>query len=193
MKTLIAPFLLVLATAASAVTPAAVPITGPKVATVEELNVMARRYAPVDLTADISALSAGDKKAIATLIEAAKIIDTLQLRQRWASNEALWKVLQQDRSPLGKARLDYFWLNKGPWSALDGNHTFMPADYKGIKIPAKKPEGANFYPAGATKAELEVWMNGLAPKAKEQAQWFFTTIRKGKDGKFKTVKYSQEY
>ena len=194
MKTLFAPslltsILLLLAPSASA----ASPITGPKVATVDELNVMARRFAPVDLRADISALSKGDRAAIATLIEAAKIIDTLQLRQRWAGNEPLLAVLKQDTSALGKARLDYFWLNKGPWSGLDGNHSFLPADYKGIKIPAKKPEGANFYPAGATKPALEAWMNALVPADKQQAQWFFTTIRSGKNGKFKTVKYSDEY
>ena len=189
MKTLLAPFLLVLASAVSAATP----ITGPKVATIDELEVMAKRYAPVDLRADVSKLSTGDRAAIATLIDAAKIIDRLQLRQRWAGNEALWKVLQQDRSALGRARLDYFWLNKGPWSILDGNHSFLPADYKGIKIPAKKPAGANFYPAGAAKPALESWMNALPPADKEQAQWFFTTVRAGKNGKFKTVKYSDEY
>jgi hypothetical protein len=193
MKTLLVPILFALgASAAQAATPAA-PITGPRVATVSELQVMVKRYAPVDLRADVSALSAGDKVAIAKLIEAAKIVDTLQLRQRWASNEALWNVLKKDKSALGKARLDYFWLNKGPWSILDGNQSFMPADFKGIKIPAKKPEGANFYPAGATKEALETWMNALPPKDKEQAQWFFTTIRTGADGKFKTVKYSEEY
>ena len=194
MKTLLAPSLLAsLLLLLGAPTFAASPITGPKVATVDELNVMAKRYAPVDLRADISALSPGDRAAIATLIEAAKIIDTLQLRQRWAGNEPLLKVLKQDTSALGKARLDYFWLNKGPWSGLDGNHSFLPADYKGIKIPAKKPEGANFYPAGATKAALESWMNSLPAADKQQAQWFFTTIRSGKNGKFKTVKYSNEY
>ena len=69
----------------------------------------------------------------------------------------------------------------------------MPAEYAGIKIPAKKPDGANFYPAGATKEAIEAWMNALPAKDKEQAQWFFTTIRSGADGKFKTVKYSDEY
>ena len=189
MKTLLIPFLLLLGAGSAA----AAPVAGPRVATAGELNVMTKRYAPVELTADISALSAGDKAAIATLIEAAKIIDVLQLRQRWSGNEALWAVLKKDKSALGKARLDYFWLNKGPWSILDGNHSFMPADFKGIKIPAKKLEGANFYPAGATKPALESWMNALPPKDKEQAQWFFTTIRSGADGKFTTVKYSDEY
>ncbi len=157
------------------------------------LDAMAKRFAPVSLTADTSALSAGDKAAIVKLIEAAKIIDTLQLRQRWADNEALWEALNKDQSALGKARQRYFWLNKGPWSIIDGNQSFMPAEYAGIKITARKPDGANFYPAGAGKAALEAWMNALPAKDKEQAQWFFTTIRTGADGKFKTVKYSDEY
>lgn len=199
MKTLlVSPLLLSIsvllgANAVAATAPAAPAAPAPKVATLAELQAMGKRYAPVDLRADVSALSAGDKAAIIKLIEAAKVIDTLQLRQRWDGNEALWKVLKRDSSPLGKARLDYFWLNKGPWSILDSNMSFMPADFKGIKVPARKPAGANFYPAGATKAELETWMNGLAPKDKEEAQWFFTTIRKGADGQFKTVKYAEEY
>ncbi|MDQ1830679.1 dipeptidyl-peptidase 3 family protein [Massilia scottii] len=184
MKKLLLPVLLMLAgTSGAAEQPASV----------VQLNQMAKRFAPVDLRADTSALSKGDKAAIVKLIEAAKIIDTLQLRQRWAHNEALWSALKKDKSALGKARLNYFWLNKGPWSILDGNESFMPATYAGITIPAKKPEGANFYPEGATKAALEAWMNALAPKDKEQAQWFFTTIRTGAEGKFQTVTYAEEY
>jgi hypothetical protein len=160
---------------------------------VAQLNTMAKRFAPIELRADMSALSAGDKVAIAKLVQAAKIVDTLQLRQRWSGNEALWSALQKDHTPLGAARLNYFWLNKGPWSIIDDNKSFMPAGYAGIQIPATKPPGANFYPAGATRQELESWMNSLAPKDKEQAQWFYTVIRTGQDGKFKTVKYSDEY
>jgi hypothetical protein len=159
---------------------------------VNDLNKMTKRFAPIALTADTAHLSAGDKKAIAKLIEAAKIIDVLQLRQRWSGNEALWAALQKDTTPLGKARLNYFWLNKGPWSILDDHQSFLPAEVGGVKVPAKKPEGGNFYPEGATKAELENWMNALPAADKEQAQWFFTTIRKNKDGQF-TVKYSDEY
>ncbi|MES2316270.1 MAG: hypothetical protein V4631_02155 [Pseudomonadota bacterium] len=189
MKTLLVPFLLLL----GAGTGAAAPVAAPRVATVAELGDMAKRYAPVDLRADVAALSPGDRTAIAKLIEAAKIIDVLQLRQRWSGNEALWNVLKKDTTALGKARLDYFWLNKGPWSILDDNQSFMPADFKGIKVPAKKPAGGNFYPEGATKETLEAWMNALPAKDKEQAQWFFTTIRTGGDGKYKTVKYADEY
>eukprot|EP01030_Chromulinospumella_sphaerica_P018384 gene18384-18244_t len=162
-------------------------------ANVAELQRMTKRFAPVALTADTSALSAGDKKAIAKLIEAAKILDVLQLRQRWSGNEALWAALQKDQSPLGKARQEYFWLNKGPWSILDDHQRFLPAELAGIAIPEKKPEAANFYPEGASKAALESWINALPAADKEQAQWFFTTIRKNAAGQFVTVKYSDEY
>lgn len=162
-------------------------------ADVNQLNAMSKRYAPVALTADTSHLSAGDKQAIVKLIEAAKIIDVLQLRQRWSGNEALWAALQKDATPLGKARLNYFWLNKGPWSILDEHQSFLPAEVAGITVPRKKPEGGNFYPEGATKAELETWMNALPPADKQQAQWFFTTIRKNPQNQFTIVKYSDEY
>lgn len=185
MKHLLAP--LALAAATLCATVHAAPATAP------ELQAMARRFAPVDLTADTARLSAGDRVAIAKLIEAAKIVDILQLRQRWSGNEALWAALQKDTTPLGRARRDYFWLNKGPWSIIDGNQSFMPAEYAGIRIPATKPPGANFYPEGASKQELETWMTGLPPAEKEQAQWFFTVIRKDKAGKFTIVKYSDEY
>jgi hypothetical protein len=183
MKNILAPIVLMIAAGAA----------GAAATSATELDAMARRFAPVDLVADTSTLSAGDRAAIVKLIEAAKIVDTLQLRQRWSDNEALWAALNKDQSALGKARQRYFWLNKGPWSIIDGNESFMPAEYAGIRIPARKPDGANFYPAGASKAAIEAWMNALPASDKEQAQWFFTTIRAGADGKFKTVPYAQEY
>jgi hypothetical protein len=189
MKNILVPIML-LAAAGSA---GAVGTAKTAAATATQLDAMAKRFAPVDLRADTSTLSAGDKAAIVKLIDAAKIVDTLQLRQRWSENEALWTALNKDQTALGKARQRYFWLNKGPWSIIDGNASFMPAEYAGIKIPAKKPDAANFYPAGASKEAIEAWMNALPAKDKEQAQWFFATIRSGADGKFKTVQYSDEY
>jgi hypothetical protein len=193
MKNILVPIILMVAAGAAVAVDTVKPAAAPVAATAAQLDAMAKRFAPVDLTADTSKLSAGDKATIIKLIEAAKIIDTLQLRQRWSGNEALWAALNKDQSALGKARQRYFWLNKGPWSIIDGNQSFMPAEYAGIRIPAKKPDGANFYPAGASKEAIEAWINALAPKDKEQAQWFYTTIRSGADGKFKTVKYSDEY
>ncbi len=193
MKNILVPFILLVAAGAAGAVETVKPAAAPVAATAPQLDAMARRFAPVDLTADISQLSAGDKAAIVKLIEAAQIVDTLQLRQRWSGNEALWAALNKDQTALGKSRQRYFWLNKGPWSIIDGNQSFMPVKYAGIRIPAKKPDGANFYPAGASKEAIEAWMNALPAKDKQEAQWFFTTIRGGADGKFRTVKYSDEY
>ena len=118
----------------------------------QKLQAMAARFAPVDLTADIAALPANERQALAKLVEAAKVFDALFLRQVWAGNEAMLLDLARDNSPLGRARQHYFLINKGPWSRLDHNEPF---------IAGVSPKGeANFYPAGATKDEIEAWLKG---------------------------------
>jgi len=166
--------------------PAASEPTAGKFPDAAELDKMAARFAPTDIRANTAELSPADKKAIVKLIEAAHIIDAIQIRQRWSGNEALYADLQKDGSALGKARLHYFWINKGPWSLLDDNKAFLP------NVPAVKPPGGNFYPEDATKEELEQWMNSLDAKDKEQAESFFTVIHR-ENGKFTIVPYSQEY
>src|SRR6266853_4252595 len=86
---------------------------------VDELNRMAARFAPVPLKVDLSGLSAGDKKALAKLVEAAHVVNHLFMQQLWSGNLALYHKLQQDKTPLGKARLHYFGINKGLWSEID--------------------------------------------------------------------------
>lgn len=150
------------------------------------LTKMAARFAPVDIGADVSALPPNEREALAHLIAAARQADAIFLRQAWAGNNALLMDLSDDASPLGRARLSYFLLNKGPWSRLDHDAVFIPG------APAKL-EGANFYPAGATKAEVEAWQKSLGEAERTAATGFFTTIRRGSDGKFVAVPYSVEY
>jgi hypothetical protein len=150
------------------------------------LRAMAARFAPVELRADISGLPANEREALARIIDAARIMDPLFLRQVWAGNPALLMELLGDNSGLGEARRHAFLLNKGPWSRLDHDASFIPG------VPAK-PEGANFYPAGATKQEVEEWLGTLSDDEKAAATGFFTTIRRGEDGRFKAVPYSVEY
>jgi hypothetical protein len=152
----------------------------------KKLESMAARFAPVDLTADISKLPDNERKALAKLVEAAKVFDALFLRQVWNGNESLLLDLMRDGSPLGHARLHSFLINKGPWSRLDHNEPFIAG------VPPKPPEG-NFYPAGATKEEVEAWLKTLSAADRTRATGFFTTIRRGADGKFIAVPYSLEY
>src|SRR5258707_707914 len=85
----------------------------------EELKKMTARFAPTEIRVDTSQLSAGDRKALVKLIAAARILDDIFLTQLWSGNPDLHAKLQQDKTALGKARLHYFWINKGPWSELD--------------------------------------------------------------------------
>jgi hypothetical protein len=154
--------------------------------TLERLQTMTARFAPVALGADLSALPAGERQAAEKLVEAARVMDALFLRQVWGGNDALMMSLARDASPLGRARLRYFLLNKGPWSRLDEDEPFVDG------VP-KKPEGAAFYPGDATKQEVEAWMESLPADQKAAAQSFFTTIRRGPDGHLRAVPYSVEY
>jgi hypothetical protein len=151
-----------------------------------ELNQMAARFAPAPLEVDISSLSAGDKKALAKLIEAGRIVNHLFMQQFWSGDLALYDKLQLDKSALGKARLHYFWINKGPWSEIDEHKAFLPG------VPAKKPAGANFYPEDMTREEFESWVKAH-PDQKEQAEGFFTVVRRDANKQTKLVPYSVEY
>ena len=155
-------------------------------ATAGDVEAQIARFAPVDLTADISTLPANEKQALTRLVQASKIIDTLFLRQVWAGNEQMLQELQRDQSPVGRARLHYFLLNKGPWSRLDENAPFIPG------APPKPPQ-ANFYPDGVSKEEVESWIKTLPDAQRRAATGFFTTIRRGPDGKLTAVPYSVEY
>ena len=149
------------------------------------LDRMAARFAPTKITADLSSLPASERTALTKLIEAAKIMDAIFLRQVWAGNEAMLLDLLRDQSPLGRARLHYFLINKGPWSSLDSNEPFIPG-------APPKPESANFYPVGATRAQIEEWIKTLSDADRARATGFFNTIRRSGNG-FTIVPYSVEY
>ena len=161
--------------------------TAPAVPDLAELKTMTARFAPTPLRVDLSGLSAGDRKAVEKLVEAAKIVNTIFMEQFWSGDLETYHKLQGEKTSLGKARLDYFWINKGPWSEIDQYAAFLPG------VPARKLPGANFYPEKMTKEEFEGWVKTLSPEAKEQAEGFFTVIRRGTNGKLKTIPYSEEY
>src|SRR5215471_17795222 len=114
----------------------------------QELKQMAARFAPTPLQVDTSGLSAGDKKALVKLIQAARIVNHIFMRQLWSGDLVLYQKLQQDKSPLGRARLHYLWINKSPWSEIDEHKAFLPG------VPKRKPAEANFYPADMSKEEF---------------------------------------
>src|ERR1022692_510199 len=152
-----------------------------------QLTQMSARFAPVTLKYDTAGLSAGDRQALPKLVEAARVLNHLFLDQLWSGNRELFAKLQRDTTPLGKARLHYFWLNKGPWSDLDDHAAFVPG------VPARKPQGANFYPPDMTREEFEAWVKALPAPAREQALGFFTVVRRNANKQLILVPYNKEY
>ncbi|MET0646562.1 MAG: hypothetical protein ABW208_08060 [Pyrinomonadaceae bacterium] len=152
-----------------------------------ELNAKIRRFAPTVITADTSRLSAGDRRALAKIVEAARLFDPLFLRQVWSGNVALKQKLEADKTPLGRARLHYFNLNDGPWSQLDDNKAFLPG------VPEEKPPTAAHYPDGTTKQDFEAWVATLTEPEKQKATGFFWAVRRDPAGKLKLVPYSELY
>jgi hypothetical protein len=176
------PVLLLFLTAALDAAAAPAPST-PDAASLKRLSA---RLAPVELAVDISRLPPSERTALAKIIEAARIMDVLYLRQVWpGSQQVLWE-LTADVSPLGRVRLHAFLQNKGPWLRLDEDQPFLP----GV---GPKPPAGGFYPAGATKAEVEAWMKGLPAAEQTAAGGFFTTIRRTPQGRLQAVPYSVEY
>ena len=140
------------------------------------------RFAPTELKVDLSALPRQERAALAEIVAAARVMDALFLRQVWAGNPGMLIEL----SRRGGEELRAFLLNKGPWSRLDHDAPFVAT------APAK-PGGANFYPADATKEEVEAWLKSLPEGERARASGFFTTIRRAAGGGLVAVPYSLEY
>ncbi len=152
----------------------------------KKLEEMIARFAPTEITADVSRLTPNDRKILARLIQASQIVDGIFLRQAWAGNPSMLLDLAGDQSAEGRARLHYFLINKGPWSRLDHNAPFV------LGAPPK-PEGASFYPPDATKAEIEKWIKNLPADEQEKARGFFSVVRRDGEKKLTLLPYNIEY
>src|SRR5215472_16145270 len=151
-----------------------------------ELKASLDQFAPTPLEVDLTGVTPADRKALARLVQAARVMDPLFMRQSWAGSEAWLVKLARDTTPLAGARLRFLLLNQGPWDRLQHDAAFLPG------VPAK-PASGNFYPAGASKEEVSRWMATLSPEERARASSFFTTIRRTPSGGFTIVPYSLEY
>ncbi|MEM9821564.1 MAG: Zn-dependent hydrolase, partial [Bacteroidota bacterium] len=133
-----------------------------------------KKYVPVKLTTDLSALTDKEKQMIPILIEAADLMNELFLYQAYGEQFAVLKDAQG--SPELKKFID---INYGPWDRLNGNEPFV----KGV---GKKPDGANYYPQNMTKDEFEK----ADLKDKES---LYTFLRRDNNGNLISVPYHQQF
>ncbi len=147
------------------------------------LDTKIAQFAPTLLKYDETILDERQKKVVAKLTKAAKIMDEIFLEQVFSKNKEIKKQLENSTNENDKKALKYFEIMYGPFDRLDHNRAFY-ADYK-------KPAGANYYPEDMTKEEFEKWIEDN-PQDKEAFVSEFTVIRR-KDDKLIAIPYSEFY
>ena len=152
------------------------------------LQQMSARFAPTKLAVDVSRLSAGDRKALVKLIEAAHVVDEVFLKQYWSGDTSLWNKLKRDETPLGRAQLHYFWLNKGPWSALD-EQSRVSAGGAGAEAA-----GGELLSGGHDEGGVRgMGEDAIAGGSGSRREGFFTVIHRAAGIRSRRCRYSEEY
>ena len=139
---------------------------------VDALRTELAKLAPIEIKADLSGLSEGDRAALEKILEASTIMDELFLRQVYSGNVEIRERLQASTDPADKVALELFKIMYGPYNRLDHDKPFLD-------VPPK-PAGANYYPEDMTKEEFLAWIADH-PGDKEAFEHTFTLIRRKGD------------
>ena len=141
------------------------------------------RFSPTPLEPDLSALSPKERQVLDKLVEAAKLMNEIFLRQAWAGNAAMrQEIADWKTGELGAAR-QFFDLNAGPFDRQDARKPFIGG--------FQHPPGAGYYPEDLTKEEFEKWI-AAHPGDRESFTSERTVIRRQGE-KLTAVPYPQEY
>lgn len=142
-----------------------------------------KKFAPVRIEVNKDLMDDAQVPLVNELVEAARIMDEIFLRQVWEGNVKLrdeLRAAEKKDAPI----LEYFRIQAGPFDRLDHNAPFI----EGV---GPKPAGAGFYPADMTKEEFTSWIK-RHPEDKDAFEGTFTVIRRDR-GKLVAIPYSQEY
>jgi hypothetical protein len=142
-----------------------------------------RQFAATPVGYDETLLDDREKVVIEKLYRASKVIDEIFLNQVYDQNITIRDSLKRQTDEHSKMLYDYFTIMFGPFDRLDQNKPFLGSE--------PKPAGANFYPAGMSKAEFENWIL-QHPEDKQDFISEFTVIRRSAD-KLIAIPYSEFY
>jgi hypothetical protein len=142
--------------------------------TAETAPVRPEIYAPVTLTADLSALTEKERRMLGLFIDASRIMDDLFWRQAYPGDRA--KLLEGASDARVRRFIE---LNYGPWDRLEGNAPFVPG-------AGAKPPGAGFYPLDMSREEFE---QAALPRKESE----YTVLRRDAAGALTVVPYSREW
>ncbi|MFQ5651920.1 MAG: peptidase [bacterium] len=150
----------------------------------DNVSELLEKFAPVEITADISFLPANEKQALARLIEASQYMDEIFLRQVWEKNPDYRQALAARKDELGKKAYAYFNISYGIWDRLDEHDAPFINDIE-------KPAGAGYYPLDLDKAQFEAYLQAH-PEQAETLTGLFTVVRR-QGGTLAAIDYSLAY
>jgi len=143
---------------------------GPEMAIHENVGELLGKFAPTEISADISLLPENERKALSKLIEASKYMEEIFLRQAWQKNPEYRQALASRSDDLGKKAYGYFQISYGLWDRLD--------EHEGPFInEMEKPKGAGYYPEDITKEEFESYISDHPDQA-DALKGDFTLVRR---------------
>jgi hypothetical protein len=149
---------------------------------VDDIAARRAQFVQLQLGANLSHLSDGDRAALDHLAKAANLMDAIFDRQVWAGNAAMMERVEAYDGPNAAAFKDYYRINKGPWDRLTDMQPFVN------DIP--HPDGAGFYPEDMTVAEFEQWLVDH-PEDEEAFKSLYTMIVRDSDGGLEAIPYSE--
>lgn len=136
------------------------------------------QYTPVRLTADLHGLSEQERRMIPLLIAAAAEMDSVFQQQIYPARDSLLHALSDS------SMRRYVEINYGPWDRLDEDRPFVP----GV---GPRPPGAELYPHGLTKEELEQAI-ARSPAGRALAGQY-TVVRRDSSGQLGALPYHEVY
>jgi hypothetical protein len=131
-------------------------------------------YAKVKLGTDLSKYSDKEKQLLATLFDAAQIMDDIFWLESYGANKD--EFLNGISNDTLRKFAD---INYGPWERLNGNKPFI----EGV---GEKPKGAQFYPADMTAEEFDALKDSNKTS-------LYTIIRRDENGALKVIWYHEYF
>lgn len=131
------------------------------------------KYTEVPLVADLRGLSEDQRQMIPLFIEVAQAMDEIFWEQAYGNRDSLLATV--DDPELRR----FVEINYGPWDRLNDNEPFI--DGVGLK-----PAGANFYPPGVTREELEA-----AAEESPALLSLYTMVRRAPNGELVAIPYHE--
>ncbi len=141
------------------------------------------QYAPVRIAVPVAQLPAGDRAALAKLVEAGRWIDRIFWKQHSPAGSWLADLVFDDTRGLPRELQRLLRLNFGPWNGFDRDRPFWGEE--------RRPPGGSLYPAHLSRAQLEGYLE--EHPAERDALLSRTTLIKEQAGRLRAISYSEAY